>query len=317
MDKSDKHIIAERNIGLDYFKIFLSLLVVTIHLPPLFDSAILHSFISNGIARIAVPSFFIISGYYFYPKIGDTKACRKYILRLLILSIVWIIIYFPLFFYPMDSFSIRGFLLVSIFGYGHLWYITASIISISLIFVSKKIIKNDFIIFFIALAFFLIALYLMYGNGVNVNEFNIYRFRNGLCFGFVFTSIGCLINSKQWVKKIKEKHLLFMIFLFSILFLAESLLRHEFLSTPFHDLYLTSILLAPILLIYIFKHPIKKAGANFIGVLSVGIYFIHYYVIEFVPILFDGYIRFIIVVLISVGLSYILYLINKRINIFF
>jgi len=315
MDKSDKHIIAERNIGLDYFKIFLSLLVVTIHLPPLFDSAILHSLISDGIARIAVPSFFIISGYYFYPRINDTKACRKYILRLLILLIVWTIIYFPLFSRSIDFFSIRGFLFVSIFGYGHLWYITASIISISLIFISKKIIKNDFIIFFIALAFFLIALYFVYGNGVN--GFAIHRFRNGLCFGFVFTSIGCLINSKQWVKKIKEKHLLFMIFLFLVLFLAESLFRHKFLSMPFHDLYLTSILLAPILFIYILKHPVKKAGANFIGVLSAGIYFIHFYITKLIPIPFNGYIRFIIVVFLSIGISYILYLINKRINIFF
>ena len=48
----------ERNIRLDYFRIILSLLVITIHAQFLFsENSLIGWLISNGIARIAVPCF--------------------------------------------------------------------------------------------------------------------------------------------------------------------------------------------------------------------------------------------------------------------
>ena len=81
----------QRNITLDYYKIALSILVISIHIQSLFSvDSLLGWFISNGIARIAVPSFFLISGYYLYDKMGDRMVVKKYLLHLLVIYIVWI-----------------------------------------------------------------------------------------------------------------------------------------------------------------------------------------------------------------------------------
>lgn len=86
----------ERNPALDYFKILLSILVITIHIYPLFDKLSFSSWaISGGIARIAVPCFFVFSGYFIASKIDDPKATFKYLKHLLIIYVVWALIYFP------------------------------------------------------------------------------------------------------------------------------------------------------------------------------------------------------------------------------
>ena len=57
----------ERNIRLDYFRIILSLLVITVHTQSLFSNDSLTGWlISNGICRVAVPCFFLIRGYYLH-----------------------------------------------------------------------------------------------------------------------------------------------------------------------------------------------------------------------------------------------------------
>ncbi len=76
----------ERNITLDYFKIFLSVLVITIHFHSKsadYYSDLATSFICNGIARIAVPCFFIINGFYLY-RLKDRKSIGNYLSKILV-----------------------------------------------------------------------------------------------------------------------------------------------------------------------------------------------------------------------------------------
>lgn len=68
----------ERNILLDYVKIILSILVITIHMQPLFDYGEFRGWIiTHGIARVAVPIFFITGGYYIAGKLDDVKSLKK------------------------------------------------------------------------------------------------------------------------------------------------------------------------------------------------------------------------------------------------
>lgn len=56
----------KRNIVLDIYKIILSLMVVGIHIRFFYDFNNQIGYILNqGIFRLAVPSFFIINGYFF------------------------------------------------------------------------------------------------------------------------------------------------------------------------------------------------------------------------------------------------------------
>lgn len=79
-----------RNITLDYFKMFLCILIITIHIPPLFSeqlNEIYGWFIYNGIARTAVPIFFIINGYFLHNKIHRWEIVKKYLSKLTIIYI--------------------------------------------------------------------------------------------------------------------------------------------------------------------------------------------------------------------------------------
>jgi len=71
----------KRNPALDYLKIVLSILVIAIHITPLAIYDIEH-YIRNGIARTAVPVFYIINGYFLYNAIIGNNL-RKPLLRIL------------------------------------------------------------------------------------------------------------------------------------------------------------------------------------------------------------------------------------------
>jgi len=305
----------ERNIRLDYFKILMSIMVVTTHMHPLFASGnVIGWLLSNGIARIAVPSFFIISGYYIYPKLGDNKAVKKYILRLLLIYLTWAILYLP---YYIGS-SPKTLAFFSFFGYYHLWYMPATIIGVLLIFYMKKFIRNDIYILYIALALYLTSM--IVSNIEGMDYFTVYFFRNGLTFGFMYSMIGCCIRSKDMLKNFKDKSLIPAIIIFTIVVLCEAYYRFYHLRNlgPYQDSMLSIPLLSTAMVIFVLRHPKYISGMGFINVLSSGIYFIHPFVISIITIPFlYGIYKLPVVLIVTAILSFIVYLINKRIKIFF
>ncbi|WP_409574418.1 acyltransferase family protein, partial [Salmonella enterica] len=75
-------------------------------------------FLINGIFRLSVPLFLIITGYFFI-RIETGKQFIKWLSRMLILYIVWSIIYLP--FWLGDTKMITA--IINIFnGYYALWY---------------------------------------------------------------------------------------------------------------------------------------------------------------------------------------------------
>lgn len=303
----------ERNLRLDYFKIFLSLLVVTIHLKPLLPSHDTAAWlISNGIARIAVPVFFIINGYYIYSKLDKTKELRSYIKYLLIIYLTWSVIYSP---YWVSLDYKKETLLNLLFGYYHLWYVPALIVGILFLFLIKKIVHKDNHILIISLLLFLTGYFI---NREYHNLFFVYR--SGITLAFPFIALGYYIRSEKLERIIPDKLLILCIFWGSIGILVES--YHQFVfyqKTHFHqDFFLSLLLICPATFIYVIKHPILSSGKSFINILSTGIYFIHPLIIFtlHIPIEYTIY-KYVLVVFISIILSYIFYLLNKRINIFF
>lgn len=305
----------ERNIRVDYYKIFLSILVVCIHIQPLFaEDQFLSWFISNGLSRMAVPSFFIISGYYLYPKLGDNKTVKKYIIRLCIIYATWAIVYSTFYIHN----SVKSVLLYVAFGYDHLWYLPASIIGVLMVFLSKKVIKKDVVIFIIALLLYISSIIVSIWKGVDY--FTIYYFRNGITVGFLFTMIGCLLKDRNLAEKIKDKHLILLICAGIILLLAESYHRFHYFKNlgPYQDLLLSTLILSPALFMYILKKTpvLKKPG--FINVLSTGIYFIHPYIIYLMNIGYGYSIyKLPLILLYTIIVSFFVYYINKYIKIFF
>ena len=134
--------------GLDYFRLFAAFLVIAIHTSPL------SSFSSNAdfifiriLARMAVPFFFMITGYFLLPQyiFEHTKDFRPLLMSIkktLLLYVAAIVIYLPINFYAgqLHGANIFDFFRMLVFDgtLYHLWYLPASIIGVLLIILMSR-----------------------------------------------------------------------------------------------------------------------------------------------------------------------------------
>ena len=125
---------------IDYFRVIAAILVITIHMHPLRHiNPILDRFITDVLARLAVPFFLTATGFFFFK--GRTSLSRLYRTVISILQIygVAILCYLPLNLYQ-GYFKDHSLLwIVQRFCfYGnayHLWYLPATIIGICICYV--------------------------------------------------------------------------------------------------------------------------------------------------------------------------------------
>lgn len=135
--------------GIDAVKLAAAFLVVAIHTGPLLSYGEFGDFLLTGIfARLAVPLFFMASGYLFFRKLQDHprkdgRALRKYGSRIAALYAIAILIYLPLNVYKGDFAEgvkagplIRDVLVDGTFY--HLWYLPALWLGIYLVYYLHK-----------------------------------------------------------------------------------------------------------------------------------------------------------------------------------
>ncbi|CAH8770348.1 serine racemase VanT catalytic subunit [Paenibacillus dendritiformis] len=125
--------------GLDRFKIVAALLVIAIHTGPLMSYSSYADFMLTGIAaRVAVPFFFIASGFLFFRKLTgeasrDRALLHRFMLRIGLLYAVSIVLYLPLNGYAgyfAEEFNLLSLLRDLVFNgtFYHLWYLPALIL---------------------------------------------------------------------------------------------------------------------------------------------------------------------------------------------
>ena len=304
----------ERNFTLDYFKVFLSILVITIHIGPLSATyPLLNWLISQGIARIAVPCFFVINGYYLAKKIDNSKALKKYIRHLLIIYAVWSAFYILL---NIDQPPITASLFLEYITLGilHLWYVIALVYGTLLLYIAKKFIKNDTVLLVLAILFFSIGVFCE-----PLREGNIHIVRNGFFVGFPFIFLGYYIHTQNLIFKSRDTTLVALIVLSLITLCIESSCARDMCLV--RDTYLSLIVCCPALIIFVFKHSsyrIPNTYLTYLGSLGSAIYFIHYFVIIKLWDISMPYtiIRFGVILFLSIILSVFIIYINKRIKIF-
>lgn len=297
----------ERNIKLDYLRVVLSLLVITPHIQPLFDEdSLLGWLISNGIARIAVPCFFIISGYFAYLKLDDKKAMKKYLIHLLIVYFVWSLIYLPTYFHTIETRSLVTF---AFMGYYHLWFLPALIIGILMLVVLRKILKNDLLILIIGI--FLYACGYVMENA----ELPYRSFYNGVFFGYPFIALGYYIRKKGNIESMKAGYLLLFLSISFITLLLESYVGYK--NIIYHNIFLSLYILCPMLIIGVLKSSKSEPRTNDISKFAAGIYYVHILVIAVVIPLSetDNIYKYPLIAAVSILLSIFIVFINKRIKI--
>lgn len=208
--------------GIDLLRFILANLVIVLHCAPLAAYTYYGNlFFSNGIARMAVPLFFCISGYFFFSKI-DKKTLPlemlwKYEKRNFGLYVVWTIIYMPLIIqnfmtekYENTTFImklaifVRRFLFIG--SWTPLWFFIGTCVAVALVYVLLKLKFSPNAILAISLIIYLSVgclsnVYSMLGEML-VNKYHwlstlsqIYLLifgdtKNGFVFGFFFVAMG-------------------------------------------------------------------------------------------------------------------------------
>ncbi|MBP1949032.1 acyltransferase family protein [Virgibacillus litoralis] len=302
----------ERNTTIDVVKCFAVFLVVCLHTVTYgydWQSSEHITFIIGVFPRWVIPFFFIVSGYFFGQKVMNNLTSKayfgRYMFKLIGLFFTWYLFYLiydlilraVLAIYMGSNVSselnqyIKAFVNIDALYYGegmtsyHLWYLTALIWSIVILYVFIRIRK--------------LGLLLILGGILNViglfgqtysSIFHLpIQTKDALCFGVFYTTLGCYIAFHyKWIMQklsgVKSRYFIYLILFFSLIQVVERLITVFVLDgeRTFGDYYLSTAPLTLCLLFIALKNTsigrytlIAKVGKN-----AVGIYVAHLFVIS-------------------------------------
>lgn len=272
MDKGEGMIKKERYYYVDVMRMVCALLVVMMHTAPLEGiNENINFFLLQIVGRIAVPFFFICTGYFLYNKLESDNVKQKIsntLCKLCNLYLIWSGIY--LIYYIYGSISIgRGFIksvilyirnFLFIGSHFHLWYLVATLLGIYIIY---KVYNKIEFKYLLALATILYLIGLL-GNGYSnllqesrvEKALEIYTFlfqttRNGLFFAFPYITIGVALNKYNIKDRIKNNYILLIIAFMGLT--LEGFILKKYIGLERSDMY---IMLVPVSIL-IFSNLLK------------------------------------------------------------
>ncbi len=277
---------SNRKYGLDFLKFICCFMVVCLHVP-----------LPNGIrdivvpiSRMAVPIFFMITGY-FYSFTKEREREKIQIAKMVKLLIGSNILYFTYTFAlcfvkgnsVLSYFNIKNiqnfiFLNESPFG-AHLWYLGAILYVLIIIYFFEKWTNRDKLYFLIPILLLTDLLLGKYSLLILKKEFPIIVVRNFLFVGLPYFLLGDFFFKKKI--NIKPKHLILLIIFFACTTLVERFLLEKFELNTTRDHYFSTSFLA------VFAFQLACCNGNNVkndfykkcccvgSKLSLGIYIIH------------------------------------------
>lgn len=128
----------------DIIKFIMALMIVGLHCRPFLElSQSVDFYFSGGLARLGVPYFFCVTGYFLFTKIQQHNCPRivviGYCKRIFLLWCAWSLVYLPIMVKTIynsqnplfDAKMIVWWILINGESYYHLWYLHASIVAIA------------------------------------------------------------------------------------------------------------------------------------------------------------------------------------------
>lgn len=272
--------------SLDIAKFVSAILIIIIHANPFSTYSSLLSFsFRNIIAVVAVPFFFVTSGFLFFTKLNtlceneQKQYFKSYIKRLCTMYLLWSAVYFV---FVLTEWIVRGFEAFDILiyirdfffkgSYSTIWFLPALITAVAIVyFLHKKFTYKT--ITLISVPFYIFACLgsSYYGLVDNLpiigNLFDSYFYifdtvKNGVLFGWLFVSIGGYISEEHVnMSAPPRKYLTFTIIFF--IFMATETLAQRYLhwSTNGVDTKFFLIPLIVCIFILILNIEIKSNGA--------------------------------------------------------
>lgn len=240
--------------GIDLFKLIAAFLVLAIHTGPLDYYSEFADFLLTGVAsRLAVPFFFMASGFFFFRKMTgdraqDRKALYGFTRRMAWLYGISILIYIPLNLYTgyfTNEFSFLQLLKDIVFNgtFYHLWYLPALLLGVWITSIFYRRRSQAFMLVVAAVLYTvgllgdsyfglteqIPAMRTVYGGMFEWFDYT----RNGIFFAPIYLALGAMAAGKGIQRRDSAKWLLlFLVFLG--LLMAEGIVLHE-IGYPRHD----------------------------------------------------------------------------------
>ncbi len=271
-------------------KLVLALMVVALHAALFTETAeYLHYVFVNGLLRIAVPTFFIINGFYFHTLIARQRPFLDWAKRLGILYGLWTLLYLP-FYWPADLTDLADVIALLekfVFGYYHLWYLIGTIGAGAVLFLLRK--RSDLQLLGLGLLLFLVGYGLQAISNYAAPDTGLagylfhsgWLFRNFLFFGYPLFVIGYLIAKHRIHRAPRHDALLLGgIVLAVLLLMLESSVHYELHPAKAGvDMYLSLLVLCPLLFVF-FQSRSARVNTDFLSKLSTAIYLTHVFFIN-------------------------------------
>ena len=295
----------------DLAKFVCAILVVMIHIEPfgvqktnnIFSN--INFFLQDGLCRIAVPLFFIFSGFFLYRKTTFNKfsfePSKKYLIHIFRLYLIWSLIYLPLQISEILGHSsgilygiaeyIKKFIFIG--SYNHLWYLNALLWSVTIIsfLLSKKWSPKK--ILCVSAVFYIFGVLGDAYYGVISPFFDVpfvgkilslyfqifYTTRNGLFFGFFFVSLGMILSNKDILLS-KNKNL-FLLIVSILMLLVEVFLLNKLNMAKDYNVCL--FIIPASLYIFLYLKTIKLKDSKkyiFFRMLSSIIFYSHMWILK-------------------------------------
>lgn len=268
-----------RLAGLDLLKLCLALLVVTIHANPLrgvWPEGMW--LLGNGVARVAVPGFFVVAGYLFRPEVPGRSA--RMAGRYLKLHLIWLTLYAWAWWPSVAAGGVAQYIDLWLRGFWQLWFLTALAVAVA----------GAALVWRWPLAALAALCVALFAAGYGLQLARIYHIipnawwpailRNGLFVGLPFFLAGYLVRRLGLAARIGFGPALVLGLGALMAAMAETLALGT-LSRPGAPLapetLVAALLAGPLLLIAALNapaSPTRLARLPF-GTLSAGIYFLH------------------------------------------
>lgn len=314
-----------RNRTIDLLRFIFSLMIIAVHTDLFIDvSTPLYHVFTLGIARVGVPFFFIVSGFFYRQRQLENISRKSYFLKIIKYWFVFIVLDLLI----VSPFYYRGYNSIVLFIYkfifcgisGSYWYFTSLILSLLIL---NKVFKNGYakITVWIGLVFYLFVMTHDSYSFVfeNTGIYMLSEFHTKICMmmpqaGFgesiLFLSIGSIIaeNKDKVINWTKNNSITIKLLcsIFTILLMIESYITMS--HKPFDgNCYLTLIILPALLFIFAIAFDPIKFDTTRIGRMSLYIYLIHPILKSLVALIdINSLTRTFICIFISVLLSYII-----------
>lgn len=262
--------------NIDILKAICAFLIVCIHVPfpgkegPYF----------TALTRIAVPIFFMITGYFYSDVVAQHKEKRQ------IMKIFYLVIEANMFYfiwnivlevlrrnsiksYVQSLFSIKNLLKFLLFNDSplswHLWYLGAILYVLVIVLLMDKFNCRKILYYLTPVLLIADLMFGKYSLLIFHREFPYILVRSFLCVGIPYFCIGNIIRKKQCADKWNKKVLLVLIVVFAITSLAERFALVNAGLNATRDHYISTTFLSICLFVYTLKSNWYNNGLAVIG----------------------------------------------------